>query len=74
MWNTLAIYSVSPFVRHYDSDLIIIFITNYYLSNSNLKTKQKQMRERPCVISTTTSNKKKIRKIQQEKARKTQKN
>jgi len=39
MWNTLAIYSVSPFVRHYDSDLIIIFITNYYLSNSNLKTK-----------------------------------
>lgn len=28
------------------------------------------MRERPCVISTTTSNKKKIRKIQQEKSKK----
>lgn len=70
MWNTLAIYSVSPFVRHYDSDLIIIFIANYYLSNSNLKTKQKQMRERPCVISTTTSNKKKYEKFSKKKQEK----
>jgi len=72
MWNTLAIYSVSPFVRHYDSDLIIIFIANYYLSNSNLKTKtdaRAPMRHIHYYIK-----QKKIRKIQQEKARKTQKN